>query len=189
MLYLLGGAARAGKSTIAHKFLAETGTPFFCLDYLMMGLTHGAPCMGIDPNTDDLQTASLLTPVIKAMAVAMIENGEHYLLEGVQLHPSLAAELLARFPGQVTACFLGYAEADVSTKSVAIRTFPGVNNDWLASASDPELTQTVTDFIQLSQRLRNACQQANLRYFEISADFTTTIKAVVDFFKTAPTQG
>lgn len=181
MLYLLGGAARAGKSTIAHKFLAATGTPFFCLDYLMMGVAKGAPLLGVDPNADDLHTATLLTPVIKAMAVAMIENGENYLLEGVQLHPALAAELLARFPGQVTACFLGYADADVTAKVAAIRTFGGVNNDWLASANDTTLTQTVADLVRLSQHLRAACQQADLRYFEISTHFTATIDAVVDF--------
>jgi adenosyl cobinamide kinase/adenosyl cobinamide phosphate guanylyltransferase len=32
MLYLLGGAARSGKSIIAKRILAESRIPFFCLD-------------------------------------------------------------------------------------------------------------------------------------------------------------
>jgi adenylate kinase family enzyme len=50
MLYLLGGSPRAGKSTMAKKFLSETGVPYFGLDYLKMGIARGKPEYGVDPN-------------------------------------------------------------------------------------------------------------------------------------------
>jgi chloramphenicol 3-O-phosphotransferase len=93
MLYLLGGAARSGKSTIARKFLAETGIPFFDLDYLMMGFANGLPDYGVDPDDDELRVGELLWPVVKPMATAMLENEFNYLIEGAQLHPRHAWEL------------------------------------------------------------------------------------------------
>lgn len=54
MLDRLGGAARAGKSAIARQFLHETGIPFFCPDWLMMGLAQGLSATGVDPDDDEL---------------------------------------------------------------------------------------------------------------------------------------
>ena len=53
MLYLLGGASCAGKTTIAKHFLAEMGIPTFSLDYLMMGFARGLPALGVDPEDDE----------------------------------------------------------------------------------------------------------------------------------------
>ena len=186
MLYLLGGVARTGKSTIAQRFLVETGTPFFALDYLMMGCTHGAPQLGVDPNADDRQTAAKLTPIIKAMATAMIENGETYLLEGVQLQPQLAADLTCQFPDQVCVAFVGYAEIDLVTKVQQIRQFDGGANDWLSHEDDAELLATVAWFKAASQRVRAECHTYGLPYFDTSAHFTATLDQVVDFLKTVP---
>ena len=43
MLFIVGGAARSGKSIIAREYLRRTGTPYFSLDFLVMGLAAGAP--------------------------------------------------------------------------------------------------------------------------------------------------
>ena len=93
MLYLVGGSPRAGKSTIARKFLSQTGVPYFGLDYLKMGLARGLPEYGVDPNNDDRITAQKLWPVVKGMAMTYVENKEDCLLEGVYLLPEYAAEL------------------------------------------------------------------------------------------------
>ena len=67
MLYLVGGSPRAGKSTIARKFLSQTGVPYFGLDYLKMGLARGLPEYGVDLNNDDRITAQKLWPVVKGI--------------------------------------------------------------------------------------------------------------------------
>ncbi len=74
MLYFLGGAPRAGKSAISRQFLKETETPFFCLDYLMMGFANGLPALGVDPEDDELAVGERLWPVVKPMAVALLED-------------------------------------------------------------------------------------------------------------------
>lgn len=186
MVYLLGGVARTGKSTIAQRFLAQTGTPYFALDYLMMGCAGGAPSLSIDPNEGDLQTAAKLTSIIKAMATAMLENGETYLLEGVQLLPQVAVELSRQFPGQVCTAFVGYAEIEPLTKFQQLRHFDAGNNDWLHHESDEELLALVARFKVMSQWLRDECHRYGLPYFDTSVDFTATLDQVITFLKSVP---
>ncbi len=38
MPYLVGGASRAGKSTLARRLLMERSIPYFSIDILMMGV-------------------------------------------------------------------------------------------------------------------------------------------------------
>ena len=60
MLYLLGGAARTGKTTAGRAFLQRTGIPYFSLDFLMMGFANGLPEYDIDPDADELSAAEQL---------------------------------------------------------------------------------------------------------------------------------
>jgi 2-phosphoglycerate kinase len=93
MIYLLGGASRTGKTTIARAFLAETGIPFFSLDFLMMGFVNGLPEYGVDSEADEMLIAEQLGPVVRFMIAAMVEEEIDYLVEGVQIHPRYAKEL------------------------------------------------------------------------------------------------
>jgi hypothetical protein len=183
LLYLLGGAARAGKSTIAHQFLREMGTPFFCLDYLMMGFTNGLPDSGVDPEDDELQVGKLLWPVVKAMATAMLENGENYLLEGVQLNPHHVYDLSRQFPAQVRACFVGYADLAVTEKLRQLREFSGGTNDWLSSYDDLQLSETILRLKALSAHIRSECAHYGLYYLETTTDLAQTVEQVVHYFK------
>jgi hypothetical protein len=131
MLYLIGGAARTGKTTIARAFLAQTGIPYFSLDFLMMGFANGLPEYGVDSEADELLIAEQLWPVVRSMATAMVEDEIDYLIEGVQLHPRRVRELCEELGGDVRACFLGLAEADTSAKLQEIRRFGGEADDWL----------------------------------------------------------
>jgi hypothetical protein len=139
MLYLLGGAARTGKTAAANAFLAKTGIPFFSLDFLMMGFANGLPSLGVDPESDDLLIAEQLWPVVRSMATAMVEEEIDYLIEGAQLRPKHAWELREERAGCVRVCFLGLAQADPLAKLREIRRFGGGADDWLRHYSD-ELT-------------------------------------------------
>jgi hypothetical protein len=47
MLYLIGGAARAGKTILGHRLFRERSIPYFCVDYFVSALDQGAPELGI----------------------------------------------------------------------------------------------------------------------------------------------
>ena len=181
MLYILGGAARAGKSTIAQTLLAETGIPYFCLDYLMMGIANGLPAQGVDPDDDELQVGVLLWPIVESMAVAMLENAEDYLLEGVQLNPRHVRTLCNKFPGQVRACFVGYAEVDARAKFREIRRYGGGLDDWLREYDDQRTLREVERLKALSQTLQDECDKYALKYIETAPNLAQTVEAVVRY--------
>jgi hypothetical protein len=67
MRYLLGGASRAGKSTLARRLLRERGVPYFPLDYLLLGLENGVPSLGVTPGNPAV-VGEQLWPLVRAMA-------------------------------------------------------------------------------------------------------------------------
>ena len=183
MIYLLGGAPRAGKSTIARKFLSETGIPFFDLDYLMMGLANGFPEYGINPNDPELTVGEKLWPIVNSMVIAMIENKFDYLIEGAQIHPSHAWELYNEYKGCLRVSFIGFANIDTMEKLRQIRSFRGKYNDWLKGLSDHEIVKTIERLKKLSDYLQKECDKYGLKYFDSSNDFEKTVDTVVDYFK------
>jgi hypothetical protein len=185
MHYLLGGAARAGKSAIARQFLRETGIPFFCLDWLMMGLAQGLPATGVDPDDDELAVGVLLWPVVRPLALALVEDEVDYLIEGVQLHPQQVRQLYDQAPGQVRGCFVGYVEIDVMAKFRQLRRYGGGADDWLRYEEDDQLVAQIERLKALSRRLRTECACYRVPYFETTTDRDHTVTEVVRYFRQA----
>ncbi|MEE9190800.1 MAG: adenylate kinase [Candidatus Neomarinimicrobiota bacterium] len=183
MIYLLGGAPRAGKSTIARKFLSETGIPFFDLDYLMMGLANGLPEYGVNPNDHELTVGEKLWPIVNSMVVAMIENKFDYLIEGAQIHPSHAWKLNNEFEGYLNISFIGFTNVDTTEKLHQIRSFRGRYNDWLKDLNDHDIVKTIERLKKLSIYLQKECGKYGLKYFDSSSDFEKTVNTVVDHLK------
>ncbi len=181
MLYLLGGAARAGKSTIARQFLAQTGIPFFCLDYLMMGFANGLPEAGVDPDDDELHVADRLWPILKPMATALVEDKVEYLIEGVQLRPRHVWELGQNLRGHVRACFVGFAGMDTTTKFQEMRRFGGGPDDWLRDYDDEAVRAEIERLKAFSAHLKEECRKYGLKYVEISTDLQETVDRVVQY--------
>lgn len=161
--------------------MEKSGVPYFSLDYLMMGVAKGFPWLGVDPNDDELAIADLLWPIVEPMAVAMVENGCSYLIEGVQLCPKHMLALLQRFEDQVRCCFVGFAEMDTIEKFREIRRFGGGPDDWLSDHDDTELIREINRQKALSIRLRAECAKYGLVYIECARERQETVRQVVDY--------
>ena len=74
MLYLVGGASRSGKSTIARRLLQQHGIPYFSIDILMMGFANGAPELDFDPDASEIARGEALWPILRAMCVNVLER-------------------------------------------------------------------------------------------------------------------
>jgi hypothetical protein len=64
MLYLVGGAARTGKTMIALKMLRDTNTSYFFVDYFVSALDRGTPELGIEAESPNEIHARRLRPSI-----------------------------------------------------------------------------------------------------------------------------
>lgn len=181
MLYLLGGAARSGKSIIARRILLEKGIPFFCLDHLAAGAASTLPQLQIDLDSDDASVGEKIWPLVKATARVIIKDQLDYLLEGASLQPAHARELVAEFPTRVKACFVGYANAEIQQKLEQVRRYGGGPDDWMAQFDDATVRGELERLKMVSESLRLECEKYQLQYFETSTDFEKTINHVIAF--------
>ena len=170
MLYVLGGAPRAGKSSVARRLLSERHLPYFPTDALMMGLRNGLPELGL-PSGDPRATGERLWPVVRAMAMSLHWTRETYVLEGDLLLPEYIATLRPALQGQLRACWLGYADIDIADKVGQLRSFAAGPNDWLGDAADDALRRLVRRMRAFSRELRQRCRECGLPYFDGSRDF------------------
>ena len=175
MLYLLGGAARAGKSTLAQRLLIEKRLPYFPIDVLTMGLTRGLPHLDLDPDGPDRVTGEKLWPIIRAVAENIIETDVTYLLEGATLLPAYVAELIHAHEAAVWACFIGYPHASPEVKVRAIRAFGGGPNDWVRNHTDAQLHALVDHMVDYSRYLQEECVRHNIPFFDGSLAFQDTL--------------
>jgi hypothetical protein len=184
MLYLIGGPGRSGKTTLAWQLARRHGIPFFSLDYLMMGLHHGAPALQVNPNDPEAEAASRMWPVCKAMLVAMLENGEEYCVEGFALTPEHVSQLSALFPAGIRACFLGYCTADAAAKLADEARHP-TTNAWPPERPREEALAEIESFKVASLALRAECARRGYAFFDTSSAFADVI-AGAEHYLTLP---
>ncbi len=171
MLYIVGGAPRAGKSILAQRLLAERKLAYFPTDILMMGIANAMPESGLKPRDPAPARAEIMWPMLRAMSSTIVENGDDYLLEGDVLMPSHAVELRERFGSAIKSCFMGYTSVDSAVKMRDIRQFAVGKKDWTDECADAHLLRLVLEFREFSQMLRDECRELRLPYFDGSVSF------------------
>jgi len=175
MLYIVGGCSRSGKSTLAERMGASHGVPWFPLDALKMGLHVGAPSFGVHPDTEDLETADLMWPIVKGVLDHLMFDGRDYLVEGVNLRPQTVAEFIEHADEPVTACFLGYPNASVEDKAMQVAQHSGLPNDWLYRTGPDNMRRYIEVSRSLSRRLFDDCAALGISFFDTGVDFQSGV--------------
>lgn len=183
MIYLLGGSARTGKTTIAKRFLYEKNISYFSLDYLMMGIANGVPELKVNPESNAFLIGRQLWHIIEPMITAMIENGTTCLFEGNQLIPRNVSQLIERFDKEICACFLGFAESEPIQKADEILNYKGTENNWVEEYSYEELIGESCRLIDFSKDVRAECKKYGLTYFDVSTNYDETINQALAYLK------
>lgn len=184
MLYLIGGAPRAGKTILARRILAEHRIAYFSLDVLMSGIANALPEFGIKVPDPALTRARAMWPLVRAMTLSAIETGDDYVIEGDVILPQHIAELRRDFPSRIHACFLGYASIDPATKMRAIRRYASAG-DWTRTLDDAYLLKLTGELREFSAYLRDQSAQYGLSYFDESAGFGEMLDQALAFLHPA----
>ena len=87
MLYMIGGAPRSGKTTLARRMLAEHGVPYFSIDTLIASLASAEPELGMRVSDPALKRMEVVWPTIRKVASDVLQSGDDLLLEGDVLLP------------------------------------------------------------------------------------------------------
>ncbi|NLG51276.1 MAG: hypothetical protein GX552_14305 [Chloroflexi bacterium] len=176
MLYLIGGAARTGKTLLAHRLFRTHNIPYFCVDYFVSALDQGAPELGIDAESPNVIRANKLWPRIVPMLRNIVEVEPAYTVEGDALLPRGVRSLMDAYPGQVRACFLGFVDATPQQKLYDIRAHAGAVNDWVQHHDDDYILALMTEMIEFSQYVQDECESLDLPYVDVSQGFMAGVE-------------
>ncbi|WP_299116522.1 hypothetical protein [uncultured Winogradskyella sp.] len=181
MLYLISGASRSGKTTIAKKLSVQKGIPYISLDWLVMGFTNGISEYGIHDLLMPDDIAKRLWSFFKAMCESMIWAGDDCIIEGEAILPELIVELIKKHPKTIKVCFLGYANISIVEKSKNIKKFSTGYTDWLNDKPDVYVTNHIANMIDYSKKIETSCKNNDLVYFDISNDFKGVVNDVLEY--------
>ena len=101
------------------------------------------------------------------MIKAMVENGDDYIVEGCYVLPRHADDTRTKYPGQVKACFLGYANMSPSDKLAEVRRYGGAPGDPLRDYTDDAAVSNIRRFISYSRFVRDECFRLGFPYLEV----------------------
>jgi hypothetical protein len=164
-LYLVGGAPRVGKSSLAQRLLEIDQIPFLPTDVLRTVLRRVLP--ELDAIDQDPVDASLLAefmyPHIEQAAEVCVEEAECFLIEGFELSPSYIARLQAALEQtEVRGCFLGHGL--FSIEDLAAYQGPKPQHH---GASREELREAAAWIRQRSRQLREECGAVGVPYVDV----------------------
>jgi hypothetical protein len=168
VLYLVGGAPRVGKSSLAQQLLAADGIPWLPTDVIRTVLRRVLPELDAadqDP-VDAGRLAELMYPHIEQAAEVCTEEAERFLIEGFELAPSYPARLQAALPGTtVRACFLGHPAFSAD----ALFSYRGPKPQHETETPVAELEQAAAWIRRRSRQLRHECQTEGQPYVDVGA--------------------
>ena len=164
-LYLVGGAPRVGKSSLAQRLLELDQIPFLPTDVLRTVLRRVLPeldAIDQDP-VDASQLAEFMYPHIEQAAEVCVEEAACFLIEGFELSPSYPARLQAALERtEVRGCFLGHGL--FSVEDLAGYRGPKPQHRGAARA---ELGEAAAWIRRRSRQLREECGVAGVPYVDV----------------------
>jgi hypothetical protein len=166
-VYLVGGPARVGKSSLAQRLLRSDGIAWLPTDVLRTVLRR------VLPQLDELDQGDVpaeavgeaMYPHIEQAVEVCSEEAERFLIEGPDIVPSMVGRLLAALPGvTVRACFLG--NVGFSGDDLASYRGPKPRHE---GASRAELDATAAWIRRDSDYYRRECARLGLPYVDVGA--------------------
>lgn len=176
MLYIIGGAPRSGKTTLARRMLAEHGLAYFSIDALIAILVALEPQLGMQVSDPALKRMEVVWPTIRKLASDVLRSRDDLLLEGDVLLPKHLMEFGDGARVGIKACFIGYADVEPAKKLRAIREHAAVGADWTEELDDARLLNLIGEFRTFSEYLRSECCHYKIPYFDGSTYFTSAIR-------------
>ncbi len=185
MLYLIGGAPRSGKTTLARRMLAEHGVPYFSIDTLIASLASTHPELGMRVSDPALKRMEIVWPTIRKVATDVVQSGDNLLLEGDVLLPKHLIEFGHTTRAGIKTCFIGYADVDPLKKLRAIREHASDGIDWTEELDDARLLSLIGELRTFSEYLRRECCHYKIPYFDGSTCFASAIREAKAYLHSA----
>ena len=166
IVYLLGGAPRVGKSSLAQRLLAVDGIPWLPTDVIRTVVRRVAPdvdAVDQDP-VNAVALAEVMYPHIERAAEVCAEEANRFLIEGFELAPSYPMRLQAALGGtEIRACFLGHG----SFSAEDLAGYRGPKPQSEGDLSPGELRESACWIRDRSRQLRQQCGALGVPYVDV----------------------
>ena len=166
VIYLVGGAPRVGKSSLAQRLLAIDGIPWLPTDVIRTVVRRVAPdvdAIDQDP-VDAVALAEVMYPHIEQAAEVCAEEASRFLIEGFELAPSYPMRLRAALGRtEIRACFLGHG----SFSAGDLAGYRGPKPQSERELSPEALRESASWIRQRSRQLRHQCADLRVPYLDV----------------------
>jgi hypothetical protein len=168
VIYLVGGAPRAGKSSLAQRLLAVDGIPWLPTDVIRTVVRRVVPevdAIDQDP-VDAAALGEVMYPHIEQAAEVCAEEADRFLIEGFELAPSYPMRMRAALGDtEIRACFLGHG----SFSAGDLAGYRGPKPQSESGLSPGQLREAVSWIRQRSRQLAQECADLRVPYVDVGA--------------------
>ena len=168
MIYLIGGAPRAGKSILAQQLSAALKIGWVSTDLLMELLkvrnTDGPQGVWNAEPAAIIAKADWFSPYLERFIWGANSMAENYIIEGVDFLPAHVAQLAGHY--QIRAIFLGCTQMTLDR----FTQFPGRSRGYADLPAEMQ-RQIVQDVPRWSEFIRQESAQYGYPYLDTSGDF------------------
>lgn len=163
MIYLIGGAARVGKSNLAKRLLERNKVPFFPTDALVHTLKNVAPSLGVSDELPYPEIGEKFFPFLEMLVKHVGFGVRDYCFEGEVLLPSFPERLKDY---KVRAVFLGNSRP----KKDELLKFVGPN-DWIGELSRERQEGLPAWIIKSSEFFKMECLKYRQHYIDLAEGY------------------
>ena len=172
MIYLIGGAPRAGKSIFGQRLAAKLNIGWTSTDLLMELLrtknVAGAPTEWDASAQAIRETANWFYPCLERFVWGVSSVAEHYLIEGVGFLPEHVVQLASDYP--ICAIFLGCSHMTLEK----FDRFPGRSVGY-AALPESLRRQIAYDVPLMSALIQQEAARFDVPYIDTGDDFSNAL--------------
>lgn len=174
MIYMIGGAPRVGKSTLARIILKRQSIPYIACDTVFHMLKEVAPQLGITDKVSHEERAEKFFPFLKQW-IYHIQRCEHdYVIEGDSFLPKQVHELNKEY--KIKSCFLGVSSMKLET----ILKNAGYNS-WVKNLSQEKLNKLPNWIVDVSMLFKDESKKYRTQFFDLAKDYPTMLEEAYRF--------
>jgi len=169
MIYLVGGAPRAGKSILGQRLCTTLKVGWVSTD-LLMELLRVQNAAGRKVKWDAAPEAITANapwffPYLERFIWGVNSLADHYVIEGVDFLPAQVAQLSTQYP--IRAVFLGCSRMTLE----GLNQFPGRSQVY-GSLPEAQRRQIVQDVPRWSAFIRQEAERFGYTYVDMVSDFS-----------------
>jgi len=181
VIYLVGGAPRAGKSVVSQQIASELGVGWVSTDLLVELLrAKYENSVSVEWNAAPeaiISTAEWFFPYLERFVWGANTQAENYLIEGVGFLPAQVAQLSEQYP--IRSVFLGCSQMTLEK----LDQFPGRSPGY-GYLPEKLRRQIAHDVPFWSEFVRQECERFGHPYIDMADDFSQRVREVASMLTT-----